>query len=203
MTVEADASRLNSKAARILPKTVAATWEVHQLQDILPTASRASGYSEKPVTQKRSSHTCLIIEILAWIKNSSLIYLWAVDVWGRWIGRCGGTRKRRRSVWSVPLLQEVVRYAIEQYFYKIKIIAYLKIFTCIIEMMYCIHSSWRRNILLIWSSRLWRGWLDKELELERHGLTKSTAWAKWPTGARRREEKETPVSKSRLYSSIN
>jgi hypothetical protein len=26
-------------------------------------------------------------------------------------------------------------------FIKIKIIAYLKIFTCIIEMMYCIHSS--------------------------------------------------------------
>jgi hypothetical protein len=33
------------------------------------------------------------------------------------------------------------RYAVKQYFYKIRKIAYLKIFTCIIEMMYCIHSS--------------------------------------------------------------
>jgi hypothetical protein len=33
------------------------------------------------------------------------------------------------------------RYVVEQYFYKIGKIAYLKIFTCIIEMMYYIHSS--------------------------------------------------------------
>jgi hypothetical protein len=33
------------------------------------------------------------------------------------------------------------RYAIKQYFYKIGKIAYLKIFTYIIEMMYYIHSS--------------------------------------------------------------
>jgi hypothetical protein len=33
------------------------------------------------------------------------------------------------------------RYAVKQYFYKIGKIAYLKIFNCIIEMMYCIHSS--------------------------------------------------------------
>jgi hypothetical protein len=33
------------------------------------------------------------------------------------------------------------RYAVKQYFYKIEKITYLKIFTCIIEMMYCIHSS--------------------------------------------------------------
>jgi hypothetical protein len=33
------------------------------------------------------------------------------------------------------------RYAFKQYFYKIGKIAYLKIFTCTIEMMYCIHSS--------------------------------------------------------------
>jgi hypothetical protein len=32
------------------------------------------------------------------------------------------------------------RYVVKQYFYKIKN-AYLNIFTCIIEMMYCIHSS--------------------------------------------------------------
>jgi hypothetical protein len=40
-------------------------------------------------------------------------------------------------VLSVPWLQEVVRYAVEQYFYKIGKIAYLKIVTCIIEMLYC------------------------------------------------------------------
>jgi hypothetical protein len=33
------------------------------------------------------------------------------------------------------------RYAVKQYFYKITKIAYLKIFTYIIEMMYSIHSS--------------------------------------------------------------
>jgi hypothetical protein len=50
--VEADASSLDSKAARILPEAVAATWEVHRLREILSTASRIPGYSEKPVTQK-------------------------------------------------------------------------------------------------------------------------------------------------------
>jgi hypothetical protein len=46
------------------------------------------------------------------------------------------------------MLQEVVRYAVKQYLYKIGKFAYLKIFTCIIEMMYywvyimfCIISS--------------------------------------------------------------
>jgi hypothetical protein len=33
------------------------------------------------------------------------------------------------------------RYAINQYFYKIRKNTYLKIFTCIIKMMYYIHSS--------------------------------------------------------------
>jgi hypothetical protein len=33
------------------------------------------------------------------------------------------------------------RYTVKQYLYKIGKIAYLKIFTCIIKMMYCIHSS--------------------------------------------------------------
>jgi hypothetical protein len=37
------------------------------------------------------------------------------------------------------------RYAVKQYIYKIGKITYLKRFTCIIEMMYCIHS-WRHNI---------------------------------------------------------
>jgi hypothetical protein len=32
------------------------------------------------------------------------------------------------------------RYTVKKYFYKIGKIIYLKIFTCIIEMMYCIHS---------------------------------------------------------------
>jgi hypothetical protein len=63
--VGADASSLDPKAARILPETVAATWEVHQLWEILPTASRVPGYPEKPVIQKRLSHACLIIKILA------------------------------------------------------------------------------------------------------------------------------------------
>jgi hypothetical protein len=52
MVVGEDASSLDLKAARILPEVVAATWEVHQLREILPTASRVSGYSEKPITQK-------------------------------------------------------------------------------------------------------------------------------------------------------
>jgi hypothetical protein len=65
MTVGAGASSVDPKATRILLGAVATTREVHQLQDILPTTSRVSGYSEKPVTQKRSSHACLIIEILA------------------------------------------------------------------------------------------------------------------------------------------
>jgi hypothetical protein len=60
-------------------------------------------------------------------------------MWGRWIARYGGTRKWqwRHTVWSVPLLQEVVRYAVKQYLYKIRKIVYLKIFTYIIKMMYC------------------------------------------------------------------
>jgi hypothetical protein len=63
-TVGADASSLDPKAARILPEVVAAMWEVHQLREILPIASRVSGYFEKPISQKRPSHACLIIEIL-------------------------------------------------------------------------------------------------------------------------------------------
>jgi hypothetical protein len=63
--VGVDTSSLDLKAARIVPEAVAATWEVHQLWEILPIASRVPGYSEKPVTQKRSSLACLIIEILA------------------------------------------------------------------------------------------------------------------------------------------
>jgi hypothetical protein len=50
--VGADASSLDSKAARILPEVLPATWEVHHLWEILPTASRVTSYSEKPVTQK-------------------------------------------------------------------------------------------------------------------------------------------------------
>jgi hypothetical protein len=60
-----DASSLDSKAARILSEVVPTTREVHQLREILPTASRVPGYSEKPVTPKRLSHECLRIEILA------------------------------------------------------------------------------------------------------------------------------------------
>jgi hypothetical protein len=33
-----------------LPKVVAATWKVHRLREILPTALRVPGYSEKPIT---------------------------------------------------------------------------------------------------------------------------------------------------------
>jgi hypothetical protein len=65
-------------------------------------------------------------------------------MWSQWIAQCGGTRKRRQrqcTVQSVPLLQKFINYTVKQYFYKIGKIAYLKIFTCIIEMMYCIHSS--------------------------------------------------------------
>jgi hypothetical protein len=65
MTIGAGASILDPKAVRILSEVVAATREVYQLWEILPTASRVPGDSEKTVTQKRSSHACLIIEILA------------------------------------------------------------------------------------------------------------------------------------------
>jgi hypothetical protein len=34
-----------------------------------------------------------------------------------------------------------LKYMVKQYLNKIRKIAYLKIFTCIIKMMYCIHSS--------------------------------------------------------------
>jgi hypothetical protein len=43
-------------ASRVEPKAVMATSEVHRLREILPTASRVPGYSEKPIIQKRSSH---------------------------------------------------------------------------------------------------------------------------------------------------
>jgi hypothetical protein len=62
--VGADTSSLNPKAARILLEAVAATWKVHQLWKIIPTASRVPGYTKNHVTQKRLSHTCLIIENL-------------------------------------------------------------------------------------------------------------------------------------------
>jgi hypothetical protein len=48
--VGADTRSLDPKAAKILLEAVAATWKVHQLQDIIPTASRVPDYSEKPVT---------------------------------------------------------------------------------------------------------------------------------------------------------
>jgi hypothetical protein len=63
--VGADANSLDPKVAKTLPEAVATTWEVHRLREILPTASRVHVHSEKPVTQKRSSYACLIIEILA------------------------------------------------------------------------------------------------------------------------------------------
>jgi hypothetical protein len=66
--VEVDASSLDPKTARILSEAMAATWEVHWLWEILPTTLRVPGYYEKLVTQKRPSHECLIIEILAWIQ---------------------------------------------------------------------------------------------------------------------------------------
>jgi hypothetical protein len=50
MTIGVDASSLDPKAARILLEVVPATREVHQLREILPTASRVPGYSEKHVT---------------------------------------------------------------------------------------------------------------------------------------------------------
>jgi hypothetical protein len=64
-TAWADAKSLDPKAARIMLKAVAATWEVHQVREILlSTAARVPSYCEKPVIENRSSHTCLIIEIL-------------------------------------------------------------------------------------------------------------------------------------------
>jgi hypothetical protein len=56
---------LDSKVDRIPPKAVAAMWEVHRVWEILlSTVAWVPGYYENPVTQKRSSHACLIIEIL-------------------------------------------------------------------------------------------------------------------------------------------
>jgi hypothetical protein len=52
------------------------------------------------------------------MQNTSLLQ--AVDAWGRWIAQCGGMRKWRRwTVWSVPLVQEVVSYIVKQYYLKI------------------------------------------------------------------------------------
>jgi hypothetical protein len=65
MAIGPDASSLDPKVSRILSEAVAAMREVHQLREILPIASRVHGYSDKPITQKRSSHAYLIIEILA------------------------------------------------------------------------------------------------------------------------------------------
>jgi hypothetical protein len=63
--VGADARSLDLKAARILPEEVAATCEVHRLwENLLSIVAQVLGYSEKLVTQKGSSHACLIIEIL-------------------------------------------------------------------------------------------------------------------------------------------
>jgi hypothetical protein len=36
-----------------MPEVVAAMWEVYRLWEILPTALRMPGYSEKPITQKK------------------------------------------------------------------------------------------------------------------------------------------------------
>jgi hypothetical protein len=49
-TIGVDASSLDPKVARILPEAVAARWEVHQLREILPIASRVHVCSQKPVT---------------------------------------------------------------------------------------------------------------------------------------------------------
>jgi hypothetical protein len=46
-------------------------------------------------------------------------------------------RRRRQTIRSVPLLQEVVSYIVKKYCYKIEKIAYMKIVIYIIEMMYC------------------------------------------------------------------
>jgi hypothetical protein len=51
-----DVRSLDLKAAKILMEAVTPTWEVHRLQDVLLTTSMVPGYSENPVTQKRSSH---------------------------------------------------------------------------------------------------------------------------------------------------
>jgi hypothetical protein len=64
MAMGEDTRSLDLLAARILLEAVAATWEVHWMRKILPMTSRVSGYSEKPVTQKKIE-LCLIIEILA------------------------------------------------------------------------------------------------------------------------------------------
>jgi hypothetical protein len=54
--VREDTKNLDLKAARIRTEVMAATWEVHQLREILPTILRVTGYSENTVIQKRSSH---------------------------------------------------------------------------------------------------------------------------------------------------
>jgi hypothetical protein len=51
---QADAKSLDPKSARILPKMVAAMWEVHRVWEILlSTIVRVPSYCEKTVTQNR------------------------------------------------------------------------------------------------------------------------------------------------------
>jgi hypothetical protein len=52
----ADARNLHPVADRSLPEAVAATWKVHRLREILPTASWVPDYSEIPVIQQRLRH---------------------------------------------------------------------------------------------------------------------------------------------------
>jgi hypothetical protein len=54
----------------------------------------------------------------------------------------GWHRMSKMSLGPRPLLQEVIRYTVKQCFYKIRKITYLKIFTCIIEMMYVTTFCW-------------------------------------------------------------
>jgi hypothetical protein len=62
----ADAKSMDPNTARMLPKAVAAMWEMHRVREThLSTAAQVPGYCEKPVIQNRSSHACLIIKILA------------------------------------------------------------------------------------------------------------------------------------------
>jgi hypothetical protein len=73
----------------------------------------------------------------------------AINVWGRCITRCGGMRKQwwlRRTIRSIPLLQEVIKYAVKQYLYLIGKTAYLKIF-------YLYHRDDVLHLLLVVSQR--------------------------------------------------
>jgi hypothetical protein len=133
--------------ARIRLKAVAATWEVHRVREILLSiVARVPGYCEKPVTQKKiescmfnnrySSLNTKYIVVSLTCELSTCGVNGSPGVVGR--GNDGGSG----SLYGVyPCCKNSLSTRLSNICIKLEKIAYLKIFTCIIEMMYYIHSS--------------------------------------------------------------